>query len=62
MEMLMFDIDKKHAQPIYQQLYDNIKNSIIKGVLREGEKLRQNVNSVNICQSVKPPLKMPIYN
>lgn len=39
MEMLMFDIDKKHAQPIYQQLYDNIKNSIIKGVLREGEKL-----------------------
>ena len=39
MEMLMFDIDKSHAQPIYQQLYDKIKESIIKGVLNEGEKL-----------------------
>lgn len=39
MEMLMFHIDKKRNQPIYIQLYDNIKESIIEGTLREGEKL-----------------------
>ncbi|MCO4335311.1 PLP-dependent aminotransferase family protein [Staphylococcus hyicus] len=39
MEMLMFHIDKALDQPIYVQLYDNIKESIIAGTLREGEKL-----------------------
>lgn len=39
MEMLMFDIDKLQSQPIYLQLYDKMKESIIEGALREGEKL-----------------------
>ncbi|ARJ51062.1 PLP-dependent aminotransferase family protein [Staphylococcus lutrae] len=39
MEMLMFHIDKSLAQPIYLQLYENIKQSIIKGQMHEGEKL-----------------------
>ncbi|MCS4486618.1 MocR-like pyridoxine biosynthesis transcription factor PdxR [Staphylococcus americanisciuri] len=39
MEMLMFHIDKSHKQPIYMQLYEKIRNSIINGQLQEGEKL-----------------------
>ncbi|AVQ34109.1 PLP-dependent aminotransferase family protein [Staphylococcus muscae] len=39
MEMLMFHIDKSQKQPIYMQLYENIRNSIINGQLQEGEKL-----------------------
>ncbi|MDO5375007.1 MAG: PLP-dependent aminotransferase family protein [Staphylococcus rostri] len=39
MEMLMFHIDKSHHQPIYMQLYEKIRDSIINGQLQEGEKL-----------------------
>ncbi|WP_086428512.1 PLP-dependent aminotransferase family protein [Staphylococcus cornubiensis] len=39
MEMLMFHINKKDGQPIYIQLYENIKQSIINGSMHEGEKL-----------------------
>ncbi|HHU6750241.1 TPA: PLP-dependent aminotransferase family protein [Staphylococcus pseudintermedius] len=39
MEMLMFHINKSHTQPIYIQLYENIKQSIMKGQMQEGEKL-----------------------
>ncbi|PCF35411.1 GntR family transcriptional regulator [Staphylococcus delphini] len=39
MEMLMFDINQRADQPIYIQLYDNIKQSIINGRMHEGEKL-----------------------
>ncbi|PCF87923.1 PLP-dependent aminotransferase family protein [Staphylococcus intermedius] len=39
MEMLMFHINKRDGQPIYIQLYENIKQSIINGSMHEGEKL-----------------------
>ncbi|UXR71823.1 MULTISPECIES: PLP-dependent aminotransferase family protein [unclassified Staphylococcus] len=39
MEMLMFHIDKSQNQPIYMQLYENIRSSIINGQLQEDEKL-----------------------
>lgn len=39
MEMLMFHINKREGQPIYIQLYENIKQSIMNGRMHEGEKL-----------------------
>ncbi len=39
MEMLMFDIQQSQNLPIYIQLYENIKKSIINGSMQEGEKL-----------------------
>lgn len=39
MEMLMFHIDKSQKQPIYMQLYEKIRDSIINGQLQEDEKL-----------------------
>lgn len=39
MEMLMFDINRNINIPIYQQLYENIKQNIINDVMRHDEKL-----------------------
>ncbi|QLK85317.1 PLP-dependent aminotransferase family protein [Staphylococcus sp. 17KM0847] len=39
MEMLMFHIDKSLQYPMYMQLYEKIRSSIIDGSLNEGEKL-----------------------
>ena len=35
----MFEIDLKSRQPLYEQIVDNIKQQIIKGVLQANEQL-----------------------
>lgn len=54
MEMLMFNINRNISLPIYQQLYENIKQNIINDVMRRDEKLpskRQLSNYLSVSQT-----------
>ncbi len=35
----MFNVDASSSTPIYQQIVDNVKESILKGLIEPGEKL-----------------------
>ena len=57
----MIDIDSRSSKPIYEQIIDKIKENIIKGILKPGDKL-SSVRELALAITINPNTISKAYN